>query len=453
MSLWEPRPVTAPPPRWWGTLALGAVIMLGCLGPMVYSPVGWAISSRASFQAALVELAAWAVALALAICLRYRSRTFGVLLPAALLPLILPLGPVPALVCLGVALSRWTGPGTWASVATLACSGALVTVRDAVANPVGASWAKYLRLGSTAHPEIEAMDAPAHVGTAVAWYVVGLCLAVSLGMLARARWERRHAAAVTDDAVARSSRLDAAVARAEERERIAREVHDAIGHRLSVISLHAGALEASVPPGTPAAQSAQAVREAAAAAVDDLHSLLRMLREPGELDSPSLPLTRLREVLDAAALAGQPMSSSVFIADADSASPALSRAVFRIVQEILTNASRHAPGTPLSLQVTGSPADGVTIDASNPLPAPVDAGSPPWPTTPHPVTTGMAPAAGERGGTQPTAPVTPAAQAPSGGGHGLEGIRERVTLLGGTLEAGPDPAGIRFALHVTLPWS
>ena len=94
------------------------------------------------------------------------------------------------------------------------------------------------------------------------------------------------------------------------------------------------------------------------------------------------------------------------------ADPALARAVYRIVQELLTNARKHAPGAQIRLAVSGGPADGVSIDARNPY---------------------QGPAAG-------------------GSGRGLQGIAERVELLGGQLAYGLDDGGATFRVTVTLPW-
>lgn len=410
------HPVPAPAPSRRATWALGSGIVLGCLGPMVYSPVGWALSSRSSFGASLLELAAWVTTGVLVVLVRRRAASCAAMvLVATLAPLILPLGSAPAVICLGVLISRHRGPGTLTGSLALIASSTLVAVRDAMSDPIGASWIKYVLHGEAATPALEASSAPDPLLTAVSWHLLALVLSIGVGAWLRLHWEKRTVSAVADQALAHSERLDAQIARTQERERIAREVHDAIGHRLSVISLHAGALEGSVPADSPAAESARAVRQAASAAVDDLHSLLRMLREPAEPELADVPLSRLRDVLDEAAAAGQAMSASVFLEEAEQAPPVLSRAVFRIVQELLTNAARHAPGATLTLRVSGAPGQGLLIESANPL-------------LPQSVTTGVS------------------------GGHGLGGIRERVDLLGGSMSAGADEGSGAFRVRIELPW-
>ncbi|MBS4469573.1 hypothetical protein KHP32_22935, partial [Cronobacter sakazakii] len=118
-------------------------------------------------------------------------------------------------------------------------------------------------------------------------------------------------------------------------------------------------------------------------------------------------------VIDESFGAGQPLNSSVFIEDADRVDPAVSRAVYRIVQELLTNAAKHAPGQTTTLRVRGNPRDGISIDATN----------------------------GYIGGW---------AGGPSAHSRGLKGITGRVELLGDSLHYGL--ADDLFHVHVDIPW-
>ena len=110
---------------------------------------------------------------------------------------------------------------------------------------------------------------------------------------------------------------------------------------------------------------------------------------------------------------GVPVSSSVYVDSAEQVDPTLARAVYRIVQELLTNARRHAAGQQVILEVSGGPSSGMHIDARNPY--------------------------------QPTGEQT-------GAGQGLRGIAERVELLGGQLVYGLDDGGRTFRVTVNLPW-
>lgn len=200
-------------------------------------------------------------------------------------------------------------------------------------------------------------------------------------------------------------------ARHHERERIAREVHDAMGHRLSLLSLHANALAANAGDDEELAESARLVQQGASATMDDLRSLLKLLREPADSELPRVPLSQLGEVVRDSFGAGQPVNSAIYIEDAESADPSLTRAVFRIVQEALTNARKHADKAPVWLAINGSPQTGISIEARNAITA-----------------TGELSVAGQ----------------------GLSGIAERARLLGGSAQHGPE--GGDFVLRVDLPW-
>ena len=207
-------------------------------------------------------------------------------------------------------------------------------------------------------------------------------------------------------------------ARAAERRRIAREMHDVLAHRLSLLSVHAGALEFN--PDAPAAEVAAAagvIRESARAALDDLRGVIGVLREDGT-DSPTAPpqptLADLAALVEESRAAGMRVSARIELGDA--APPAaVGRTAYRIVQEGLTNARKHAPGAAVTLTV-GAP-DG-TLDVEVRSLAPVAVAAP--------------------GSTLP------------GAGTGLIGLSERVSLAGGELEHGVDPDGA-FVLRAQLP--
>ena len=107
-------------------------------------------------------------------------------------------------------------------------------------------------------------------------------------------------------------------------------------------------------------------------------------------------------------------ASSIFIESAETADPTLSRAVYRVVQELLTNARKHAPGRRVRLTVTGGPSSGLRIEAANSV-------------------------------TEPQA-------APSRESRGLTGIAERAEFLGGSVTYGLDDGGQVFRVRVELPW-
>lgn len=403
-------------PPVWRSLLYCLLVFLGSTVSFAFSPTALAAQAGSNWGV-LVSLAGFLVTLGACVALFWRHRfPFVLAVASALVPLALPIGNTLAFVALAALLGRRRGPATWWAAGLTGLTSVVVVLRDAAASPNGASLLKTVFAPRGA---AESADTPAPVLAVVVFAALGIALAVGAGLLVRAG--RVSRAATEDVAEERqiSTRLGDEVARSAERERIAREVHDVMGHRLSIIALHAGVLESASRASTGAdprvSESAHLVRESAVAAVDDLHSLLDLLREPAGSEPPSLPLTELPRVVAESVQAGQVIASSIFIQDAEAADPNLSRAVHRIVQEILTNARKHAPGQTVTLTVTGSPADGIVIDATNPLP-------------------------------------TGATSSPQGALRGLAGLAERVELVGGTLRHGVDRGGSVFHVHATLPW-
>ena len=137
-------------------------------------------------------------------------------------------------------------------------------------------------------------------------------------------------------------------ARAAERQRIAREMHDVLAHRLSLLSVHAGALE--FRPDAPAEEVAEAagvIRESARAALEELREVIGVLREEERGDGPPEPpqpaLADLPALVEESRAAGMRLTAQIELGDV-APPPALGRTAYRIVQEGLTNARKHAPG-------------------------------------------------------------------------------------------------------------
>ncbi|MDP9864750.1 MULTISPECIES: sensor histidine kinase [Streptosporangium] len=219
--------------------------------------------------------------------------------------------------------------------------------------------------------------------------------------------------------------LRAEQAQLHARERIAREIHDVLGHRLSLLSVHAGALE--YHPGAPAedvARAAKVIRESAHQALQDLREVIGVLRAPvGELPQPTL--ADVRQLTAESGRAG--MRVDLWEELTGTVPDRVGRTAYRIVQEALTNARKHAPAAEVRIHVAGAPGRGVTVEVRNTAPAAAA-------TTPAPMT-------------DTTAAPAPAA----GSGQGLVGLAERVALAGGRLEHGPTAAG-GWRLAAWLPW-
>jgi signal transduction histidine kinase len=200
----------------------------------------------------------------------------------------------------------------------------------------------------------------------------------------------------------------------EERLRIARELHDALGHHLSLINVQSGValhLNAELPEQT--RSSLSAIKEASKEALTELRSVLDILRQEGERAprSPTSSLARLDDLVAQAAAAGlevrtetdgevRPLPFGVDIA------------AFRIVQEALTNVARHAGPATASVRLTYRDRD-LTVEVDD-----------------------------DGRGTE--------ARPDAGAGKGIVGMRERVAALGGDLEAGPRPGG-GFRVMARIP--
>lgn len=246
---------------------------------------------------------------------------------------------------------------------------------------------------------------------AVAVICLGAAATIVVVSRTRERAERSdHRAAVQ---LKRAEGLKEETVRQAERERIARDMHDALAHRLSVVSLHAGALESAAGEGD-AGRMARTVREQTHAALQDMRGLIGELRSPAEaVAAPPATMRGIGSLIAGIRSSGSPITSLVMIDSGDRAGGLLDSAVYRIVQESLTNAVKHAAGSPIDVYVQVAPAEGVRIRVINPL-------------------------------------VPAAAHSVPGGGNGILGIRERVAALGGEAWVGPHDGS--FIVDVSLPW-
>jgi signal transduction histidine kinase len=231
--------------------------------------------------------------------------------------------------------------------------------------------------------------------------------------------------------------------RRAERERIAREMHDVLAHRISLVSVHAGALayrtvQTERGRGAPlaAAEVAEAVRvirDNAHQALTELGEVLAVLRadEPDDGRAAPLPLlTDLPRLVDEARAAGQQVTMDLAPVPAAATPPRAQeqRTAYRVVQEGLTNARKHAPEAPVAVRVVGIPGSGLEVTVTNPLPDGPGALS----------GVGSRPRGGSGNAEIP------------GAGAGLTGLAERVALDGGTLRHGPVDGTFELAAH--LPW-
>lgn len=270
---------------------------------------------------------------------------------------------------------------------------------------------------------------------------IGLAVSLGFGYLLR-RTRRMKAVEIFAEAeTQRNEDLSAELARKSERELLARELHDTLSHRLSVISLHSGALEAGDQADPEVTATAHALRTQARASLDDLRHLVGGVREgtlgvhspqqPALTPPDSASLSSLPALITSVQATGTEVRPSLIVQDVESAPTVLHRAVYRVVQEALTNAMKHAPGSPVTLMITASAARGCHILVSNPLSKPHTRFSRPDPSDVR----------GPRAGFSELAA--------SGSGAGVESIRERASMLGGTATIGP--RGEAFIVEVSFP--
>ncbi|MFF0726352.1 histidine kinase [Streptomyces sp. NPDC004134] len=209
-------------------------------------------------------------------------------------------------------------------------------------------------------------------GAGVAYFSL-VTAAVVWGLYRRSR--RQLVASLRERA--EQAEADAAL-RAEQaqrraREEIAREMHDVLAHRLSLLSVHAGALE--FHPGAPPAEVARAagvIRDSAHEALQDLRDVIGVLRAPADSGAgagrPQPTLGDVDRLVAEAGGAGMRIAYEPDVAAPEAVPAATGRTAYRIVQEGLTNARKHAAGTKVTVTLTGSPEKGLTVEVSNPLP-------------------------------------------------------------------------------------
>lgn len=258
----------------------------------------------------------------------------------------------------------------------------------------------------------------------VAFIVLFYGVVVLVGWNAGSRREllaswRRQAETAGSEQAARVAQAQLA-----ERARIAREMHDVLAHRLSLVAMHAGVL-AHRPDlsDQERAEAAEVVRAGAHQALEELREVLGVLREDAEESGQGRPVEAPQPGLSGIpALVAEVTSSGQEVrlrADEDlwprsvSLPASTGRHAYRVVQEALTNARRHAPGRTVTVRIGGRAGDGLTIEVSNPTGA---------------VKTGTL----------------------ASGGRGLTGMAERVELAGGRFSAGVEVS--TFVVRAWLPW-
>jgi signal transduction histidine kinase len=275
------------------------------------------------------------------------------------------------------------------------------------------------------------------VGIAFASFNEGLSAFLVLGVFVMLPWfagrYRRQQVELYLAEKERAARLErerelvAERVQAQERARIAADLHDSVGHDLALIALRAGALE--LAPGLPEANrgAAAALRVNAVEATDRLRQALGLLRDEA---APVAPFDEpVRDLVTRSAAAGLEVRLE---AEAAPVGAVVDRAVYRIVQEALTNAAKHAPGAEVAVRVERVGGPGAAGEAVRVL-----------------VANTAAPSAGSAERSAAGSGSGWAAPDQVIEGSGLAGLAERVRLLDGTFSAGPRDGG--FAVEAEIP--
>jgi signal transduction histidine kinase len=229
----------------------------------------------------------------------------------------------------------------------------------------------------------------------------------------------------------REQHLLAERARADERARLAAEMHDVVTHRVSLMVLQAGAL--SVTATDEATQrAAEDLRAAGCQALDELRDLVGILHTSSDGDQAPTAAGLAALVAESTAV-GTPAELAEE-GDPALASPVVGRTVYRIVREALTNVRKHAPGAHVLVRISYGDSQ-VRLTVTN---TPAANGSGPAGPGPGPAANGFGLAAAGSG------------LAATGSGLGLAGLRQRVEVVHGTMRAGRTPDG-GFCLEATLP--
>jgi signal transduction histidine kinase len=323
-----------------------------------------------------------------------------------------------ALACLALAARRWlpfvvvlgTVPGFltgWSQLAAMIALGMLATRKQThwqVWVGAGLVWA--CRFIQWPLPDFASLSWREHVLDGIYGVLVaGMPIAIGLLIGARAQLAQKlvELAASRD----REQQLRDDAVRAEERARLAREMHDVVSHDITLIAMQAGVLAASGESGN-ARQTAQVIRQLSTRTLEELRSLVGVLRSGAADDGPQPGIGELDQLVRGCEVPVQLTVDSV----PEQLPAKVSAAAYRTVQECLTNVRKHAPGAAATVLILGD-GDALNIQVRN---------------------------------DSPSRPVTPL---PSGG-HGLTGLAERARLLGGSFEtAATDDGG--FEVRATYP--
>ncbi|MCX5412740.1 sensor histidine kinase [Streptomyces sp. NBC_00059] len=239
-------------------------------------------------------------------------------------------------------------------------------------------------------------------------------IAVAMGMAIGGRRVEVRSLRERAESAEREQTARAAQARALERNRIAREMHDVLAHRISLVAMQAGVLDHRSGLTTEESRAlVRGIADGSHQALEELRDVLGVLRaDPGRPEPPQPSLDRIPELIAEARTSGLDVTLTGTVAGTPS--DAVGRTCYRIVQEGLTNAAKHAPGAHVHITLEGTAGDNLSVSVHN-------------------------------------SPTTTATSRPPTSGFGLLGLTERISLAGGELSHHRTPDN-GYVLTARLPW-
>lgn len=416
------------PTRRWCSLTMVPLASLMCLAQTSFHAQNFPEGSAGFLWVTIGTLTAIPSGFLLLARAKYPEMMFWI---ACALVLVFPFDPLILLMSMTALLARRSDR----IITIRACAaGTLATtlaqLRDALQPPNASIWhmvfARTYNAGDNAGAIDMAADESTVIITAVVVALVSSAVAILIGLHIRSRARLRTASALADAANNHAETLQNDLNDQQLADAIAAEAHDTLAHSLSLIALNASALQAQTsklgdsPQVKAVADKAEDIRRQSAGALDEAHSIIDMLRNPQRAweqlaprDATSLTRESLDALIQDTRNSGAQVNTWIDIQQLGDLDDSISKVAYRTIQEGLTNALRHAPGAPISLEVTASPADGVHAHISNPVP--------------------------------------PATHEDNSHGAGLSGLHARVQSVHGQCRYGLDDRHM-FHVDVQLPW-
>ncbi|MDF7664774.1 sensor histidine kinase [Bifidobacterium sp. ESL0745] len=431
--------------KWWCTVAMIVFADLMCFVETIF------LMSDAVKQGGLGAL--WSVLsllLSLAVGFIFPKRSTYpeyVFLFACLLVLVFPFDSIISTMALSALLARRSGQRRSIVAIVMATAIAVFAQARDTFQPLNRSvWAVFFAKprADTAHdPIVLASSITTMRVTAIVAALVSVLIATLVGLHIRSRANLKAETLKADAAQIQADNLQTSLSNQQLSDAIAAEAHDTLAHTLSLVALNANALTIQTGKLAKLVRSdnqidsdhtltalvdqtkreSEQIRSQAAQAVNEAHTVIDMLRDPkaavntlAASDETSLSRATLEELLASSTDNGMHLSTWIDINQLSELNESIGKVAYRAIQEGLTNARKHAPGTTVSLEVTARPEAGIHVHLINPIPQNIQNG-----------------------------------HAQGSGGAGLPGLTERVHTAGGNCSYGLDGRG-QFNLEVSLPW-